>query len=139
VASNWGLVACVFFLAEGFYGETFLFCGVTISVGGYFGGVASPPPCSSPPSFPSTLSPPPPSEPYRFSSEALSSSSVSIFWNSSYLFFFFVPLDCSTCSTWVTMGLPMVSVSENSASTTGTRNSSGHSFVIFSMYSSISL
>jgi hypothetical protein len=44
MASNWGLLARVFFLAEGFCGETFLFCSVTVSVGGSFGGVASPSP-----------------------------------------------------------------------------------------------
>jgi hypothetical protein len=103
VASNWGLLAHVFFLAEGFYEETFLFCGV--SAGGYFGGVASPSPFfspSSPPPYPSAWSsspPPPAGEPNPFSSEALSSSSVSIFWTSSYFFFFFVLLDCPTCST----------------------------------------
>jgi hypothetical protein len=76
VASNWGLLACVFFLVEGFFGETFLLCGVTISTRGSSSGgvVASPPPCSSPPSSP----PPCPStssslsEKNPLSSEALS-------------------------------------------------------------------
>jgi hypothetical protein len=44
VASNWGLLAHIFFLVEGFSGETFLFCGVTILVGGSFSGVALPSP-----------------------------------------------------------------------------------------------
>jgi hypothetical protein len=35
VSSNWGFLARVFFLAEGFYGETFLFYGVTVVVEGY--------------------------------------------------------------------------------------------------------
>jgi hypothetical protein len=131
----------VFFLAKGFYRETFLFCGVTVSAGGYFDGVASPSPHfspSSPPPCPFSSSPPP-SKPDLFSSEALSSSSVSIFWTSSYFFFFFVPLDCLTCSTRVTMGLPMVSMSESYTSLTGTRNSFDHSFVICSMSSSVNL
>jgi hypothetical protein len=51
VASNWGLLAHVFFLAEGFYGETFLFYGIIVSIGGYFGGVASPSPFFSPSSL----------------------------------------------------------------------------------------
>jgi hypothetical protein len=72
VASNWGLLARVFFVAEVFFGETFLFYGVTVLVGGYFGGVASPPSC------PSASSPPPSSELDPFSSEVLSFSSVSI-------------------------------------------------------------
>jgi hypothetical protein len=44
MAYNWGLLAHVFFLAEGFYGETFLLYGVTILEGGSFNGVASPSP-----------------------------------------------------------------------------------------------
>jgi hypothetical protein len=52
IASNWGLLACVFFLVKGFFGETFLFCGVIVSAGGSFGGVASPSPFFSPSSPP---------------------------------------------------------------------------------------
>jgi hypothetical protein len=116
VASNLGLLAHVFFLAEGFFGETFLFCGVTVPTGGSSRGgvVASPPPCSfspsSPPPCPSTSSFPSPGELEPLSSEELSFSLLSISWTSFSFLFFFVPLDCLTCSTHVTMGLPMVLV-----------------------------
>jgi hypothetical protein len=40
MVSNRGFLAHVFFLAEGFCGEIFLFCGV--SIGGSFSGVAFP-------------------------------------------------------------------------------------------------
>jgi hypothetical protein len=145
VASNWGLLARIFFLVEGFSGETFLFCDVTIPTGGSSSGgvIVSPPPFpsspSSPPPCPSASSSPLPSELDALSSEALSSSSLSISWTYSFFFFFFVPLDFLTCSTQVTMGLPMVSVSKSSTSAMGTRNSSDHSFVICFVYSSISL
>jgi hypothetical protein len=142
VASNWGLLARVFFLAEGFCGEAFLFCRVVVSVGGSFGGVSFPYPLfspSSPPPYPSTSSPPPPPrEIDPFPSEALFSSSVYSSWNSSFFFFFFA-LVCPTCLTRVTKGIPMMSASEIYTSATSTRNSSNHSLVICSMSSSIIL
>jgi hypothetical protein len=54
VASNCGLLVHVFFLAEGFFKETFLFCGVTVPTrGSSSGGVVDfPPPFSSSPSSP---------------------------------------------------------------------------------------
>jgi hypothetical protein len=80
VASSWGLLVQVFFISEGFCGETFLFFVVIVSVGGSFSNVASPSPCfspSSPPPSPFTSYPPPSeSDPYSF--EAFHSSSVSI-------------------------------------------------------------
>jgi hypothetical protein len=100
MASNWGFLARVFFLVEGFCREPFPFCGVFVSVRGYFSGVASPSPFfspSSPPPFPFTSSPPL-SETDPFPLESMSSSSVSILWTSSFLFFFFA-LDCPVCST----------------------------------------
>jgi hypothetical protein len=143
VDSNCGLLAHILFLAEGFFGETFLFNGVTIPIGGSSGGVASPPPYysspSSPPPCPFSSSSPPLGELNLLSSESLSSSSLSISWTSSYFFFFFVPLDCLTCSTHVTMGLPMVSMLDNFASNIGTINSSGHLLLICSISSSVSL
>jgi hypothetical protein len=145
VASNCGLFSCIFFLAEGFFGETFLFCGVTFPTEGSSGGgvVASPPHFysspSSPPLCPSALSSPPPRNLDLLYLVELSSSSLSMPWTSSLFFFFFVVMDCPTCSTHVTMGLPMVSVLDNSTWATGTRNSSSHSFVICSIYSSINL
>jgi hypothetical protein len=132
MASNWGLFLHVFFIVECFYGETFLFYGVTISTGGSFSGVDLPPPCSSAPPCPYSSSPPPPSETDTFYSETLSSSLVSISWTSSCFFVFIIPLDCPTCSTQVNKGLPMVSMLESYASMTGARTSSGHSLVMFS-------
>jgi hypothetical protein len=69
MVSNWGLLAHVFFLAEGFFGETFLFYIVIVPIrGSLSGGVLDlPPPFpsspSSPPPYLSALSSPPPSEP----------------------------------------------------------------------------
>jgi hypothetical protein len=54
VASSWGLLAHVFFLAKGFCGETFLFFDVSTSVGGLFSGVASLSPFFSPSSPPTS-------------------------------------------------------------------------------------
>jgi hypothetical protein len=115
MASKWGLLVRIFFLAEGFCGETFLFYGVIVSVGGSVGNVSLPPPYSSHPPCPSNSSPPPLGESDPLSLEAFSSSSVSISLTSSYFFFFFIPLDYPTSSTWVKMGLLMVSVSKSSA------------------------
>jgi hypothetical protein len=141
LASNCGLLAHILFLPEDFFGETFLLCGVTVPVGGSSGSVASPPPCSSslssPPSCPSTSSSPPTGESESLYPEALSSSSLSMSWTSTFFCFFFVSLDCLTCSTRVTIELPMVSDSSSSSSMKGTRNSSGHSSVIYSISSSI--
>jgi hypothetical protein len=110
VASNYGLLGHIFILAEGFFEVIFLFCGVTVPIGGYSSGVASPPPpCSyspsSPPPYPSTSSPPPPSKPDPLSPEvfSLSSSSFSMSWISPCFSCFFIPLDCLTCSTHVTI------------------------------------
>jgi hypothetical protein len=126
VSSNCGLLAHVFLLFESFFGETFLFCGVTFPMGGYSSGVSSPPPCSysssSPPPFPSISSSPPPGELDPLSLEVLSSSSLSMLLNLILLFYFFIPLVCLTCSTHVTMGLPMVSMSDSSASVVGHYN-----------------
>jgi hypothetical protein len=131
VASSCGLLALVLFLVEGFCGETFLFCSVTVSVRGSFDSVASPSSFfspSSPPPFPFTLSPPP-RESDPFPSKSLSSSLVSIFWTSSFFFFFFA-LDYPTCLTWVTRGILMMSVPKSYASLIGTRNFFGHYFMI---------
>jgi len=89
VASIWGLLAWVFFLAKGFCRETFLFFGVSVLVGGSFSGVSSPSPCfstSSPPPYSFTLSPRPTGYPDPFSLEALSFSSVCTSWTSSFSF-----------------------------------------------------
>jgi hypothetical protein len=56
---------CVFFLTKGFCREAFLFCGVIVSIGGFFSIVAFHPPCCSPlspPPFPFSSSSPPPRE-----------------------------------------------------------------------------
>jgi hypothetical protein len=66
VASNYGLLACIFFLAKGFFGLTFLFYRVTVPIEGSSSGVSSPPPFSyspsSPPPCPSSSCSPPPGE-----------------------------------------------------------------------------
>jgi len=136
VVSNWGLLAHVFFLVEGFFGEIFLFYIVIVPIGGSSSGgvVDLPPPFPSSPS-----SSPPPGKPDQLYSKPLSSTSLCISWTSSYFFFFIIPLECLACSSWVTMELPMVLVSDISTSTIGTRNSFGHSFVICSISSSIIL
>jgi hypothetical protein len=134
--SNGGLLARDFFHNEGFFGEPFLFLDVSISVRGFLGGVTLPCSCfSSSPSSSSlsTSSPPPPSgESGVASSDALCVSCTSSFF---FFFFFLGP----SYSSWVTTGLPMRSRSESYVCSTGTRNSTGHSFVIYSMSSSVSL
>jgi hypothetical protein len=39
ITSSWGLLVQVFFLVEGFCGETFLFFNVFVSIGEFFDGV----------------------------------------------------------------------------------------------------
>jgi hypothetical protein len=110
--------------------------------------VASPPPFSSspssPPCCPSALSSPPPGEIELLFSDfsSSSSSSLSISWTSNFFLcslYFFVPLDCPTCSSHVTIEIPIVSVLDKSTSMIGTINYFGHSFIIYSIYSSASL
>jgi hypothetical protein len=140
VAFILGLLAHVFFLAKVFSGEAFLFCEVSVPIGGSLGGVASPSSyvsLSSPPPFPLPWSSPPPSgEPDPSSTEVLSSSSIS--WTSTFFFFFFTLL-CLTCSTQVTKGLPMMSALKSYAYSTGTRKYFVHSLVISSISSLVSL
>jgi hypothetical protein len=157
VASNYGLLACIFFLAEGFFGVTFFFGGVTVTIGGSSGDgvlapangdLASPPPFSyspsSPPPYPFASSSPSLSDLDPLSPEvsSSSSSSLSMSWTSTcFLHFlcFFIPLDCTTCSARVTFRLHIVSTSDKSASMTGTRNAFGQSFIIYSISASVSL
>jgi hypothetical protein len=133
-------LAHVFFLAECFRRETFLFFDVSASIGESFGGETLPLDfisLSSPPCF--TSSPPPPAgESDPISSQALSSSSVSMFCTSSFFFFFFT-LVYPSCSTRVAKGVPMMSGSKSYAYSTSTRNSAGHYLVIFSISSSVNL
>jgi hypothetical protein len=133
---NGGLLALEFFHDEGFLGEPFIFLDVSIFGRGSLGGVTSPCSCfSSSPSSSSlsTSSPPPPSgESGVVSFDALFSSYTSSF-------FFFLLLLGASYSSRVTTGLPMRSGSESSVCSAGTRNSAGHSLVISSIYSSVSL
>jgi hypothetical protein len=127
-----------FFLAEGFYRETFLFYDASTVVRGSFSSVASPLSCFSPSSPPSswfTLFPPTPAgELGAVSSDALSFSSLSMSQNSLFFFFLFALLYPS-CSTWVTNGILIILGSKSSASSIGTMNFSSHSLVISSMSS----
>jgi hypothetical protein len=131
-----------FFSAEGFSRETFLFYNASVLMRGSFGGVDSPLSfisLSSPPSSWFTSSPPPSAgESILLSSDALSSTSVSMSWTSSFFFFFFASLSPSY-SVWVTKGIPMMSGSKISASSTSTKNYVGHSLVISIMSSSVNL
>jgi hypothetical protein len=90
-----GLLAWVFFHVEGFYGEKLCFFDVSTSIRGSFGGVTSPfyflSPSSPPSSWFTSSSPPPPAgESGAVSSNALSFSSLSMSYTSSFSFFFFI-------------------------------------------------
>jgi hypothetical protein len=112
VTSNCGLLACIFFLAKGFFEETFLFCGVTFPKGGSSGGVASSPPFSSspssPPPCPFASSSPPSSEPKRLYPKVFSSSSLSVL-DFSLLFLLLHPIGLSdmfnSCKYWASYGV----------------------------------
>jgi len=116
VAFILGLLAHIFFLIEGFSGEAFFFCEVSVPTRGSWCDVASPysyiSPSSPPPSPLPWSYPPPFGEPDPSSSEALSSSSISICCTSTFFFIFFA-LFCLTCSTRVTKGLPLMSTLES--------------------------
>jgi hypothetical protein len=133
---NGGLVAFDFFCDEGFFGEPFLFLEVSASGRGYLGSGTSPffflssPPSSS---SLSTSSPPPSSGEFGVVSfDALLNSCTSSF-------FFFLLLLGASYSSRVTTRLSMRLGSDSYAWSTSTRNYAGHSLVISSMSSSMSL
>jgi hypothetical protein len=135
IVCDWGLLAHAFFHAEGFFGETFIFLDFSTSVRGSLGGVTLPCSCLSSLFFSSWFTsspPPPPGESGTISSDALFISCTSSF-------FFFLELLGPSYSSRVTTGFSMRSGSESSVYLTSTRNFAGHSLVISSIYSSVSL
>jgi hypothetical protein len=133
---NGGLLAFEFFHAKGFFGETFIFLDVSVSVRGYLGSVTSPLSFlySSPSTYSfSTSSPPLP----LGESDVVSSDVLFNFCTSS--FFFFLLLLGASYSLQVTIGLPLRLGSQSSIYLTGMRNFARHSLVISSISSSVSL
>jgi hypothetical protein len=132
---NGGLLAREFFCVESFFGEKFIFLDVLVFGRGSLGVFMSP--CSFFYSSPlssswSTSSPPPP--PGGFG--VVSSDVLCISCTSS---FFLLLFPGPSYSSWVTTGLLMRSGLESYVCLNGTRNFIGHSLVISSISSSVSL
>jgi hypothetical protein len=131
-----GLLDLDFFDDVSFMGETFLLLDASTSLMGSLGGFTFPYFClSSSPlfsSFSTSSSPPPPGELEAVSSDAL-------FISCTFYFFSLLLLLGALYSSRVTMGLSIRSGSDNLAWSTGIRNFAGHSLLISSMSSSVSL